>query len=507
MNKKQIFKNMSWLTAGLFLAKFFSGIYKIVLTHILGAENIGIYQQIFPIYTFLVVLVTAGVPLGVSKLLIKKQTKEEKINMIRKTVRVFLIFSSVISLILLIFGRNLYVFRENKALTICNFLLAPGIVASAIAGVLKGYFQGRNDFKPSAISQFLEQIIKLIFGLALSLGFARHGVMAQIIGAVSGVVLGDLASFIVLFVFYKKREDKTRADVKINNDDFKELVKIVLPLMLSSLVIPVSQMIDSFLVIKLLNHNFEYKTSSYLYGLQTGVVSALVNFPTALTFSLTSIMLPLLTYDYQTKNEEAFAYKVNLVVKIILTVAIPSAIFILMYSKNILGIIYGNRLDGFNIDGKMLTSKLMFWSGFNIIFLALSQFFAICLQARENRYLPFINNLIGMVVKFVLEVVFIPSTALNILAFTIATSVGYLCIFVLNVYELTQQINISISLKFSVKLLLANILIVIVSLLLLMINSSPIAFILVIALCVLIYVLIIIKTKLFSKKEIEFIFK
>lgn len=507
MNKKQIFKNMSWLTAGLFLAKLLSGLYKIILTHILGAENIGVYQQVFPVYTFLIVLVTAGVPLGVSKLLAKKESSEDKKQMIKSTLKVFFIFSLIVSAVLLILGRNLYVYKQNKGLVICNYLLAPGIVASALAGVLRGYFQGLNNFKPSALSQFFEQVIKLVFGLTLSLSFIKFGAIAQIVGAVFGVVLGDLTSFVVLAVIYKKQTKYKAEYVKVDSADLKELTKIVLPLMLSSLVIPISQMIDSFLIIKLLNRNFEYGQSSYLYGLQTGVVSAMVNFPTALTFSLTSIMLPLLSRDFLNEREDEFSYKATLTVKLILIVVIPSAIFILMYSDNILGIIYGKRLNVFNIDGNALTSKLLFWSGFNIVFLALSQFFAICLQARECRYLPFVNNLIGMVVKLILELVFVPSTALNILAYTIATSAGYFTIFALNLYEISHQVKLEINMKFYGKLIFANIAVVIVSFLLLAINNSPTAFILVGMFSIIIYLLIILKLKIFTKKDLNFVFK
>lgn len=507
MNKKQIFKNMSWLTAGLFLAKFLSGIYKIILTRILGVGNIGIYQQVFPIYTFLIVLVTAGVPLGVSKLLAQKKSSEEKILSTKRALKVFFVFSTVVAVVLILFGRNLYVFKKNKALKICNYLLAPGIIASAMAGVMKGYFQGQNNFKPSALSQFLEQVTKLVFGLVLSLTFASFGAMAQIVGAVLGVVLGDLASFVVLIVYYKKQGGEKITSEAIFNDDLKELIKIVFPLMLSSLVIPISQMLDSFLVVKLLNRNFEYLESSYLYGLQTGIVSAMVNFPTALTFSLVSIMLPLLSKDFLCQDEASFSYKVSLTIKIILIVVIPSALFMLIYSKNILGIIYGNNLNMSNFNGNQLTSKLLFWSGFNIIFLALSQFFAICLQAREHRYLPFLNNLIGMVVKLILELVFIPSSALNILAYTIATSAGYFTIFALNIYELRQQVKININKHFYLKLIILNVVVVGTSLILMAINNSNVSFVLIGILSIVIYLLMIIKLKLFSKKDINFVFK
>lgn len=500
--KNKLVKGFTWLTIGAVVAKLLGGIYKIVLTRVLGGESFGVYQQIFPVYTFLVVLITSGVPLGVSKLLSRKTTQEDKLKTTKLTLSIFFIISLVIGLGMFFFADLIANAQGNSCFVVCYYILAPAIVFSGIAGVLKGFFQSFEDFKPTAISQVAEQLTKAILGLGLSLIFADKGVAFQISMAILGVALGDLATLVVLVISFKRKKEKLPR-LEFNKKDVKELFKTIFPIMLSSLIIPLSQFIDSILVVKLLNRNFNSSMSTYLYGLQSGVVSTLISFPSVITFSLVSVMLPTLTRDFQSKNEENYSNKVSFAIKLILILVIPCAIFALFYPNEIIGLLYSNRLNGFNVNGVELTSKLLFWSAFNIVFLCFSQFLSICLQAREKRYLPAINNTVGMLVKLVLEIVFVPSTALNIMSYTLASSVGYFVIFFLNFYELKSEVKIKIEYQFWVKLTTVNIVVLISSLCFMLIGNSSYKFLIVGIFSVVIYLTLLVVLKIFSKTDIK----
>jgi len=283
----------------------------------------------------------------------------------------------------------------------------------------------------------------------------------------------------------------------------KDLVKIVFPIMLSSLIIPFSQFIDSILVVKMLNRNFNSSMSIYLYGLQSGVVSTLIGFPSVITFSLVSVMLPTLTRDYQQGREDSFSSKVSFAIKLVVILVIPCVVFVMFFPREIISLLYANRLDGFNVDGIDLTSKLLFWSAFNIVFSCFSQFLSIVLQSREKRYLPAINNVIGMIVKTVLVIIFVPSRQLNILAFTLANSVGYFVIFFLNFYELLSEVKIKIEHKFWVKVSMVNIVVIISSLVLMLIGYSSFKFMIISLFSVVLYFILLFSVKIFSKEDVN----
>lgn len=506
MNKNNILKGVTWLTFCGIFAKFLGGIYKIMLTRIIGVENIGIYQRIFPVYTFLVVLITSGVPLGISKLISSKKSEEEKIITFNKIKRIFLLISIVLMILLFLIANKLTHIQHIDGLKICYFILAPSIVFSALTVCYKGYFQGKEFFKPSAISNIIEQFTKIIFGLGLSLLFANDGITWQIVGAIIGTSLGDLASLILMKFYYKKVGEK-RVTNNSTGKELSELLKIVFPIMLASLILPLSQLVDSFLIVKLLNNNFMPKVSNYLYGLQTGVVQAVISFPTVITFAISTVLLPSLTKDYYQNDNKKFEQKTSFMLKLILSFVIPLTLFVLFYPKQIISILYGSRLNGFNIDGGELSAKLLFWSACNITFLCISQFLSICLQARKKRYLPAFNNLVGMSVKTILELLFVPSTAFNILAFSLASAIGHFTIFILNIYCLSREIKIAFPKKFYLKLFCVNALTIIAAMLLSLFGLSNINFVLIGIFSVILYIILFYKFKILKNNEIKIITK
>ena len=501
---KSFLKSFAWLTLGALLAKILGGFYKIILTNIIGGENIGIYQQLFPVFNFLVILSTTGVPLGISKM-IAKAKEDEKSSVYKTTLIVFIIYSTLLALILILFSGIIAKTQGTSVYKNAYYILAPAIIFSSITAVLKGYFQSKEDFKPTAISNIVEQLIKIGVSVVLILVFANGNSYLQIMFAIVGILIGELFGCFIILIFKRKYKSKEKATFKKKYLD--EICKNVLPIMLASVVIPLSQLIDSFLVVRLLSINFTQFESVYLYGLQTGVVGALINVPTIISFSMISVLLPSLSRDFSAKNEEGFLKKFKLSLKVILFFAIPCALFVLVYPKNLTMLLYGTKLNGFNMDGQMIASKLLFWSALNILFLCLSQFFSMCLQARESRTTPVINNIIGMAVKLVLEIVFIPSAKLNILSFTLANLIGYLTICVLNVYALSRKMNIVLDKIIPLKIILASALTLAVSLSLGLIGLNNINFVLISMLSILIYFVLIWKMKIFSKKEIKLLIK
>lgn len=500
--KNKFLKGFTFLTVGAVLAKIIGAVYKIALTRILGAEAFGLYQQIFPVYTFFVVLITAGVPLGVSKLIAKKESQEEKLKFLKLTLVVFLILSLIVSVILFVCANLIATMQGNASISICYNILSVAIIFSAITAVLKGYFQSYNNFKPTAVAQILEQVAKVVFGLSLSLLFASNGLIYQISAAIVGVVIGDAISLLSCIYYFKKNKQKL-PKLFVNKLDVKELFKTIFPIILASLIIPFSQLIDSILVVKLLNKNFSNPMSSYLYGLQSGVVNTLVSFPSVITFALVSILLPTLTKDYINKDEVNFTNKISFAIKLILILVVPCSLFVLFFSEQIISLLYSNSLNGFNVNGVALTSKMLFWSAFNIIFLCFSQFLSVCLQAREHRYLPVVNNIIGMLVKLFLEIVFVPSVSINVLAFTLANSVGYFTIFFLNFFYIKNEIKIKIQHSFYVKLAFINITVILLALLLNLIGVEGYAFTIIAIVSVVIYLFLLFVVKIFNKDEIK----
>jgi len=437
------------LTIGGVLAKVFSAVYRIVITRILGGVGIGIYQLIFPIYSLFVVLATAGLPMAISKVIAKHKGCEKTV--VKKCVVSFSLVAIVLILLMIIFSKTFAWLQGNKDIYICYIILAPTILFVVISSVLRGYFQGIKNFTPSAVSNILEQIVKLAFGLILSLILIQINLLYAIIGAIISIVVSELFSAVILLVNYKRFTKKSK-DCNLDVS-FKEIFKDVLPITLTNLILPLSSFIDSLLVVNLLKINFTTDVSVFLYGLESGAVSTLISLPTIFSFAIASAIMPNMSAKDNLINKNN---KLNFMLKVVLVIAVPCVICFVFFPNKLLEILYGNRFVDFGLNGNVIASKLLILSSFGVVGLTLNQIYSSSLQALNYRKTTIKNLAIAVFVKFVIQLIFIPFKSLNIYALAIANTVCYLVVFYLNNLQINKVFKVKIKGEFLGKLLVSN---------------------------------------------------
>ena len=493
MKKNNILSGALILSVGSILAKVFSAIYRIALTRILGGVGIGLYQLIFPIYSLCVVLATAGIPMAVSKV-ISKNIGQEKF-VIKKCLMFTTIVGLTLSFILLIASKGLAILQGQKQLTICYLILAPTIIVISVSSVLRGYFQGKHNFIPSSISNIVEQFVKMVFGLALSFALINISLIASIIGAVVAIVLSEVISLIVL-LFYIKNE-KIRASGRCNIS-IKELTKDILPITLTNIILPISNFIDSVLIVNLLSVNFSNKISVFLYGLESGAVSSLISLPTIFSFAIASVVLPSITNLKHSLNK---SYKLSLSVKIVLLITIPCVVCFTLIPNRLIEVLYQTKLNSYGLNGVNIASKLLSISGFGIVFLAVNQVYSSSLQAVDERFIAIRNLTIGVVAKLIIEFLFLPSKFLNIYALAVSNTVCYVIVMILNHMEIKELFNLKIDYMFWCKLVFANGVMILALLSVLTIESSIINTILSVLVAVIAYFWGLFQTNIFTRKD------
>ena len=160
--KNSLFKGFTYLAIGSIIVKLLGGLYKILLTNVLGGGSIGVYTQLLPVYSFVVVLVSSGVPLGISKMMAKLELNQ-KIKTLKLSLIVFFVYSTVLGLVMALSSKLITRGQGNAEFWFVYCILAPAIVLSSLSAVLKGFFQSMQNFKPTAISNIFEQISKIVF--------------------------------------------------------------------------------------------------------------------------------------------------------------------------------------------------------------------------------------------------------------------------------------------------------------------------------------------------------
>lgn len=489
--KKNMLTSTLILTVGGVMAKVFSAIYRIFLTRILGGEGIGIYQLIFPFYSLCVVLATAGLPMAISKVIAKNPQAEKSV--IKKSFSFTILISLVLTFVLLISSKGLATIQNNKEIFICYIILAPTIILVSASSVLRGYFQGKQNFTPSAISNILEQFIKLIFGLLLTLILIRYSLILAIVGAIVSIVISEIFSFLVLLFCLKKNKFNEGGNISI-----KQLAKDVIPITLTNILLPLSGFIDSVLIVNLLAFNFDCKLATFLYGLESGAVSSLIGLPTIFSFSIACVIMPnLINVGSNQKQKE----KITTALKIILLVTLPCVVCFIFVPNTIIHFLYGTRLNVGLINGNIISSRMLAISSLGVIFLSINQLYSTCLQAVEERSATIRNLLIAIIIKLIISVLIIPLKVINIYGLALANTFCYLTAMLLNHIDIKKYFDIKLDFEFLNKLAISNLIMMIVLIACLSKQSSLTNIVLSFVVAFLVYVCMLILTNILKSEK------
>ncbi len=443
---KSYIRGATLLASGMLIAKIIGAIYRIPLTNIIGAEGIGIYQMIFPVYALLITITSSGIPTTLSRVIAEKNVTADKqsINaLFKKAVFLFLGVSVISTLLLICIAIPLSELQGNEYVARGYILIAPTIIISTIVATFRGYFQGYMNMRPSAIVQIVSQTIKLIAGLILASLLIDKGIEYAVWGAISAVFISELAALIVIIAiylnkkkYYKDIPDLIGSDTIFSTDDrqnLKDMISIIIPITLGGIMLPFVQFSDSIMVVNLLaRKGFDIVTSTSLYGILSGPVGSLINMPVVLTLAFAITAVPLVSSSRVDRDIIAIKSKAEQSVKLTFAIGVPCAIGIFFLSENIMRSLYPT----FTETELALSSTLMQISSINIILLSLMQIYTALLQAVDKAYKPFLHMLIGAIVKIVLTIILV--LKMGVMGVIFANMTGYIIVALLNIYSFNQ---------------------------------------------------------------------
>ena len=434
------------LTLGGFFAKAIGAIYKIPLTNILGSSGMGVYYLIFPIYSLVITLCSSGLSVALTCEVAKCRKIRHKYNE-QKLLRVALLISFFVSLVfsvlVIIFAKMLAEMQGNVNAYTGYIAIAPSIILSSLIATLRGYFQGIENMIPTTISLIIEQIIKLGLGLVLAHRLCIYGIEYAVLGAVLGVTISEVVALIIIvinFVTYKGQlyynyrnlSFKRRKKLQISNSlkssspckiataksksktyicnskmqrystrvALQKLLKLALPCTFSSVLIPISSMLDSFMIINLLTQSgYSLVVSTSLYGLWGGVIQSLISLPTIVISAVTTSLVPSLSGLVVKNDTNEIRKKIALFIK--LTWVIAMGIFILFYvfAGDILTFLYGRGLNDGVLSELEIATNMLRISSLSIIYYAFLQTFTSILQTIGKSKTPFFALLVGIVLR------------------------------------------------------------------------------------------------------------
>ena len=435
------------------LAKVLGAIYRIPLAGILGSQGIGLYQMVFPIYSMLLVFVTSGVTTTISKKVAGFRA-EGDYNQITKTVQIGIVISLFLGLI---FAVLLYFFKDILSTLQGNSLAASGYSAIAIGfafscvlSAFRGYFQGYENMAPTAVSQTVEQLVKLALGLWLSATFIKDGISQAVFGALLGVSIGEIVSFVLLLIWFvvgkKKRNLKSQSTTN-SPIAYKNFIKTALPISLYSIISPLSIALDSLIVINLLSFaGFTQSFGTMLYGVYSGMVMPIVNLPIILVSAISVCLLPKISYNC--KMYISSQCTASSVYKVVFAFVLPCSIGLMLLAPNVMALLYP-QTDFFLQN---VAVQLFIFLSVYIIFVSLSSVAVTTLQAYGHFRYPLVIMLIGSAIKVVLTIILLQIPQINIIGIAVAQCIamGFVCAF--NLYKAKKITGLNLSYKTVIKI-------------------------------------------------------
>lgn len=428
-SRKKIINGALFLGIGAVIAKILGAIYRIPLTNLLGAEGLGLYQMVFPVYSVLLDFSGAGVPSALSKIISEYSLSDKERyakRILSSSTKLFAVIGSVFFLLMALFSKTISNFQGNKNAFLGYIFLAPAVFFVSLISCFRGYFQGLMNMKHTAISQTVEQVIKLLFGLIL-VNLFLPSIPLAVGGATLGVTISEVVALIYLYLVYKRRKRKLMLNFPNDqvefNKDAKKIIKLTIPVTLIGIAIPLSHFIDSFLVVNILKTYTQNATS--LYGLFSGVAHTVINLPVSVCYGLSVVAIPLISGSKSDKEREE---NQNLTLLLTLVLAIPLALMVYFFAPTIVNILF----SGLSVFQKGISVKLIKILSVNVIFVSLLQSTNAILIGNGKAYYPLISMMTGVIINTVLNFTLLYNQSLNIYACGIASITCYFTAFLIN---------------------------------------------------------------------------
>ncbi|GEO27130.1 stage V sporulation protein B [Alicyclobacillus acidoterrestris] len=458
MNRQSFLHGALILMISGLITRIMGFVYRVFLTRIIGAEGMGLFQIVFPILGLVLTLVTAGLPLAISKLVAEAVAQNDK----ARVKRIMTVSVGVVSVMTVILTITMYTCRgfvqhhwlsDPRAFP-TYLVMIPVVSIIAVSSLYRGYFQGLQDMSPTAWGQILEQTVRIISIWILAAYFVQFSLAYAAAAAMMGMVLGELCGLLFLIVAQRRRgrlddvlpEGATRSQESVRQT-LHAMGEIALPVTFSKLIWSLLFAAEPILVMRALQAaGFATATATTMYGQYSGMAIPLLVFPTVFTGSLATNLVP--SVSEAMAASERYRVRIRLSQSFTATamVAFPTAVVLTMFSGPLTHYIY--KEDSI---GPILAVMAPF-----MFLLCLQAPLTGILQGLNKAGIAMVNSIIGGVLKLVLIYVLAARPTIGILGVSMATVASFTVSCILNLWFVVRYVGFTIRLQALTRVALAS---------------------------------------------------
>lgn len=473
MKKQSYLQGAIILVFANLLVKAIGALFKIPLANIIQEEGMALFSTAYNLYACMFVIATAGLPVAVSKMVsasLAKHNYAETKKIFKAAVTLLTLIGLAGSLVLFLGARAFSNYVESSQSYLSIIAIAPAVFFVAVLSAFRGYFQGFSNMAPTALSEVVEALGKLVIGLLLAYLLMPTGIENASAGAVLGVTAGTFfACLIMIVTFFIKRKDmyghgaclatESRSTKKI----FFELAKLAVPITIGAAVTSLTNVIDMAMIRQrlqtipvtqevftmltefyarpateaVIGQFLKEKSAEILYGAYSGYAIPMFNLPPTIVMALSMSVVPGISAAYAMKNHKEVKLLSESTLRITTLFSLPCAVGLSVLSQPILITVYNNARS----------AAMLSILAYAVIFVCLVSVTTAMLQAAGKVMVPVRNMAIGGIVKIVTNYFLIAMPAVNIGGAPISTTLCYLTIAVLNIMSVKRVLKPGLSLS------------------------------------------------------------
>ena len=465
--KETFFQSIMALMLSQVIVKILGLVYKLYLTNKegFGDEGNGVTSAAFQVYSLVLSVTSIGVPAAVSKL-VAERTGVGDHKGAYKIFKISLALFSVIGMAgsyLLSISAN-YIANNILGMPeveLSLLALSPSIFLVSIISVYKGYFNGRENMRATAKAQTYDQLTKTfitIVVIEISTVFAKITNIAVIVSISNlATTMANVVEFTYLYSFYRKELKEIKYEVMTSVHvkpvrtiwAIKEIISVAVPMAITPFIGTIGRNLDSTTIMSGLQTNMSYNDAKVQYGILTGKIDTLINFPLSFSGTMSTALVPSIASANSKNTLNEVEKRINTSMLVGLLIALPVSAIYLFYGNEILNLLFPNASNG---------ATLLKISAFTIIFLSIEQTIRGVLIGIGDNKIPIITVIIDAVIGLILNKILIPLDGFiggingaaigNLISNFVVTAIGYMWI--------KKKVNIKIRKKNILKAIIST---------------------------------------------------
>lgn len=441
--RSNIFRGTIILTLAGFVTRLIGFFYKIFLSNAMGAEWLGIYQLIFPVYGICFTIYATGIQTSISRLVAAEMGKRNHKNAY-KILRIGLFLSVSLALIL-----SFVVYKTSDSIAY-RFLLEPRSAPSlrilayvfpfcGVTSCINGYYYGLKKAGVPASTQLLEQVIRVVvvYLFALLSGGGNFRVTCEM--AVIGLVIGEIASCI--YNFFSIFITKSPSELLIQGSDpnakafgrravTKNILALSVPLSANRLFINILHSMEAVLIPTMLRRfGLNVSDSLSLFGILSGMSMPFIMFPTAVINAFAVLLLPTVSEAQAVNNNKLIGKTTAISIKYSLIIGILSTGIFIIFGKDLGTAVFHNIEAGSYLTILAWLCPLIY----------LTTTLGSIINGLGKAHITFINSIVGSIGKILLIILLIPKYGIN--GYLTALLIGQLVITVLDSLSVLRYVH------------------------------------------------------------------